>query len=114
MTEDYVKCVKCGFCRSCCPVFKVLLTEVDSPRGKAILMQKDFLDSLFYNCTLCKACKETCPLDLDIDVSKVREKLVKENVVTEANEKMIKNLRESGNPYGKIEQGKKPKDLHCC
>ena len=114
MTEDWAKCVKCGFCRSCCPVFSVLMSEVDSPRGKAILMQKDFLDELFYNCTLCKACKFTCPLSLDIDVAEIRQKLVKNGITTEANEKMIKNIREFGNPFGKVEKGKKPKDLYCC
>jgi len=114
MTEDWEKCVKCGFCRACCPVFKVNLTEVDSPRGKAILAQKDILSPLFYDCTLCKACKEFCPLKLDIDASKIREKLVKQGITTERNEKMIQNLREFGNPFGKVEEGKKPKDLYCC
>jgi Fe-S oxidoreductase len=108
------KCSLCGFCKFNCPTYKASLNEKNGPRGRAVMLKNNFSDTSFYNCTLCKACKVECPADVDLELNKVRENLVKKGVETEANKKMIENIRKYGNPFGKLEKGKIPKDLYCC
>ena len=111
---DINKCSLCGLCKAHCPVYRVLLRETKGPRGKVILIKKDVLDKLFYDCTLCDSCKIECPAGINLDIRKMRERLVKKGIETEANKKMIKNMRKFGNPFGKLEKGKMPKELYCC
>ena len=40
--------------------------------------------------------------------------LVEKGIETEKNKEMIKNIREFGNPFGKLEKDKKIKELFCC
>lgn len=103
-------------CKANCPVFSVKKTEIDSPRGKAILKKHKKEDTVFYECTLCGACHVLCASDVELDseIRKEREKLAEKGKVPESVKKMIKNVREHGNPYGKVEKGKLPKDLYCC
>ena len=110
------KCSNCGMCKTVCPVFKVLLEETSSSRGRANLIKKDLMDSVFYVCSLCGACDIACPagIKLSEEIKKMRTKMVEANIETKPNKEMMKNFREHGNPYGKIEKGKKPKDLYCC
>ena len=69
MTEAVDKCVHCGFCLATCPTYKVLGEEMDSPRGRIILMKEvlegqQVLDSaLPYvdRCLGCLACVTACP-----------------------------------------------------
>lgn len=108
------KCIECGLCKANCPVFKSVLIETTSPRGKAMLIKEKVLDKVFYQCTLCKACKIECPMSLDLEFEKIREKLIKHNIETDVNKKMIKNIRQYSNPFGKIDKDKIPKELYCC
>src|SRR5580704_11493581 len=62
-------CVHCGFCLPTCPTYVVLGEEMNSPRGRIILMKgalegrltveetKPFLDC----CLGCLACETSCP-----------------------------------------------------
>jgi len=95
------KCIYCGMCVSSCPVFKILRNEKVSPRGKAIMIDNEFLDKMFYACTLCGNCRKNCPVDVDLKLREFREKLVKEGFETNAGKEMKKNLKEFGNPFGK-------------
>ena len=113
-TTDVENCSLCGFCKVNCPVFKATMNEASSPRGRAIQIKKDCITQDFYNCSICKACITECPASVDLDIEGCREKLVKEGKETEANKKMIENIRKYGNPFGKVEKGKIPKDLYCC
>jgi len=108
-------CIKCGMCKSLCPVFKILREEKVSPRGQSILLQEKILDEIAFKCNLCRACEEKCPLDLKIcdAILKAREALVLRGKGLESNEEMIKNIRETGNPFGKDEPNKDGK-LYCC
>ncbi|MCW1296942.1 MAG: (Fe-S)-binding protein [Candidatus Parvarchaeota archaeon] len=110
------KCSRCGFCKVNCPIFRVMLSETLSPRGKMILLKKEIMDEVFYICALCKSCEENCPAEIKIseEIKKIREKLIKNKKETEANKKMIENIRKFGNPFGKIEEGKIPRELYCC
>ena len=113
MTTNKTECLMCGLCKYNCPVFKVTLKETLSPRGKAVLIKKGVYDkNVFYMCSLCKACEETCPVKVDIGIRKARENLVSQRKETEANKKMMINIKKYGNPFGK--PGEKPKDLYCC
>ncbi len=109
-------CSNCGLCKSLCPVFRVLLEETKGARGRAVLAKLDINDDIYYLCTLCGACKITCPAGIDLpeEIKKMRIKMVSLGAETEASKKMIENIRKYGNPYGKVEKGKIPKELYCC
>jgi glycolate oxidase iron-sulfur subunit len=62
-------CVHCGFCLPTCPTYQVLGEEMDSPRGRIILM-KNSLENRFPiqealpfidRCLGCMACVTACP-----------------------------------------------------
>jgi len=114
VSEIVEKCVKCGMCKSICPVFNIIREETIGPRGKTMILEKEIYDKIVYECSLCKACEEKCPLDLKLcdAFRKARKVLVEEKKETKENKEMIKNIRESGNPFGK-DIGKKRK-LYCC
>ncbi|MBL7100479.1 MAG: (Fe-S)-binding protein [Nanoarchaeota archaeon] len=115
MTESK-KCTECGLCRNSCPLFILLKKETISPRGKAKLLKENINDEIFFACTLCKSCTVACPLGLELgkEFIEQRAKLEKENKTTKANKLLIENVRKYGNPLGKIEEGKIPKELFCC
>lgn len=68
--EELKKCVKCGECRSNCPVFLEILGEPASPRGRLALVKQlqegkikpsaELADKLS-SCLLCKTCAVNCP-----------------------------------------------------
>lgn len=69
-------CVHCGFCLSTCPSYRVLGTEMDSPRGRIYLMDalnQGEIDltpavvSHFDSCLGCLACTTTCPSGVQYD-----------------------------------------------
>lgn len=63
------KCVHCGFCLPTCPTYDVLGQEMDSPRGRILLMKEVLegnLDSAqagthIDRCLGCLACETSCP-----------------------------------------------------
>lgn len=69
MARAVEKCVHCGFCLPTCPTYQVLGEEMDSPRGRIILMksvlEKDLNleEALPYidHCLGCLACVAACP-----------------------------------------------------
>ncbi|WP_008316778.1 (Fe-S)-binding protein [Leptolyngbya sp. PCC 6406] len=69
-------CVHCGFCLTTCPSYRVLGTEMDSPRGRIYLM--DALNKgevplspaaveHFDSCLGCLACTTACPSGVQYD-----------------------------------------------
>jgi glycolate oxidase iron-sulfur subunit len=69
-------CVHCGFCLSTCPSYRVLGTEMDSPRGRVYLMDAlnngeidltPVVVSHFDSCLGCLACTTTCPSGVQYD-----------------------------------------------
>ncbi len=107
-------CIECGLCREVCPIFTVLRQEHISPRGLAILAEREIASVVFYQCTLCRTCREVCPVEHDPDGENIRAWLVSQGVETEANRTMIANIRKYGNPFGPLEEGEIPKVLTCC
>jgi len=69
MARAVETCVHCGFCLATCPTYQVLGEEMDSPRGRIVLMKTalegelpiessmQFVD----RCLGCLACVTTCP-----------------------------------------------------
>ncbi len=109
-------CSLCGMCRQSCPVFRAARSETATPRTKALMVKNCVSDRLIYACSLCKACVAACPAKVNLDeaMEKARKDLVKKGIETEANKRMIRNIREFGNPFGKVEKGSSPKELYCC
>ena len=69
MAGAVASCVHCGFCLSTCPTYATMAEEMDSPRGRILLM-KEALEGkteieavLPYidNCLGCEACTTACP-----------------------------------------------------
>jgi glycolate oxidase iron-sulfur subunit len=69
MGEAVDNCVHCGFCLATCPTYKVLGEEMDSPRGRIILMKESLEGRIELNAALpyidrclgCMACVTACP-----------------------------------------------------
>ena len=73
------RCINCGMCNGVCPVLRILRKEWNSPRGLCILLNQDIFEKVLYDCTLCKACEDNCPLKLNLcdTFIKARNVLVK-------------------------------------
>jgi len=108
-------CIKCGMCKSICPVFKTLREESVSPRGKAIILSDKILDKIIFQCNLCGGCEKKCPLGVKVPeaIRKAREAMVLKGRGLKSNEEMIDNVRKTGNPFGKMSEKDKEK-LYCC
>jgi glycolate oxidase iron-sulfur subunit len=69
MAHAIEKCVHCGFCLAACPTYAVLSEEMDSPRGRIMLMKSALEGTLTVEETLphidrclgCVACMPACP-----------------------------------------------------
>lgn len=69
MARAVSTCVHCGFCLAACPTYRVLGEEMDSPRGRIVLMKQaledelNVADALPYidRCLGCLACETACP-----------------------------------------------------
>jgi len=115
-SEVFDKCIKCGMCKGLCPVFKVLMEERVSPRGHAIVLSDKILDEAVFECNLCKACEETCPLNIKVcdGILKAREALVLKGNGLKGNDEMIENVKKTGNPFGEGGGDLDPDKLYCC
>jgi iron-sulfur cluster protein len=123
--EEILYYINCGACLYFCPVYRQIFENYGykyfGGRGVSLIsfifgMEKAVERGLFY-CTTCSACKEQCPLSIDIPslIRKVRETSVKKNLTTKTNLEMIENLESVGNPFGEaIKEKEIPDKLYCC
>ncbi len=68
--EKISTCIHCGLCLDKCPTYRILGTEMDSPRGRVYLikavnegrlaMTPNFIEHM-YLCLDCRACETACP-----------------------------------------------------
>lgn len=74
--QQLVKCIRCGTCRSVCPVFKETDNENTTARGKVKLIEAvadgkleltPALQARMSKCLLCKACVSGCPSGVKTD-----------------------------------------------
>ncbi len=73
--EQIMKCVRCGKCRSVCPVFAEIRNETAAPRGHVFMVEmlrdgkveasQQVYDRLS-NCLMCETCSVNCPSGIDI------------------------------------------------
>lgn len=73
--EQLIKCVRCGRCRTVCPVFAEIKKETAAPRGHVFMVQmlkngevdptSAIMDRLT-NCLMCETCSINCPSGIDI------------------------------------------------
>src|SRR6476620_2228209 len=69
MTRTVETCVHCGFCLAACPTYHELGQEMDSPRGRIVLMKEVLEGKLEWTaaqphidrCLGCLACEPACP-----------------------------------------------------
>ena len=69
MADAVSSCVHCGFCLPACPTYRVLGEEMDSPRGRIVLMKEVLEGGLTLDeaaphldrCLGCLACESACP-----------------------------------------------------
>src|SRR4028118_758772 len=70
-------CVHCGFCLPTCPTYVLWNEEMDSPRGRIVLMSEglqpdselsDTMVNHFDNCLGCMACVTACPSGVRYDL----------------------------------------------
>ena len=69
MARAVTTCVHCGFCLAACPTYKVMGEEMDSPRGRIVLMKQALEGELTLEdarpyvdrCLGCLACETACP-----------------------------------------------------
>ena len=69
MKEPIETCVHCGFCLPTCPTYSTMGDEMNSPRGRILLMKETLegkmnpseIDPFVDNCLGCLACVTSCP-----------------------------------------------------
>src|SRR5688500_724884 len=69
MAHAVQTCVHCGFCLAACPTYRELGQEMDSPRGRIVLMKQVLEGQLDWSaaqphidrCLGCLACEPACP-----------------------------------------------------
>lgn len=69
MADAVSRCVHCGFCLAACPTYRELGQEMDSPRGRIVLMKEVLEGTLPWEaarthvdrCLGCLACEPACP-----------------------------------------------------
>jgi len=73
--EQIMKCVRCGKCRSVCPVFAELRYESAAPRGHGFMVQmlrdgvvkpSEEVSKRLIHCLMCENCSAKCPSGIDI------------------------------------------------
>ncbi len=73
--EQIMKCVRCGKCRSVCPVFAEIRNETAAPRGHVFMVQmlrdgvvepSDAVNDRLTSCLMCETCSVNCPSGIDI------------------------------------------------
>jgi glycolate oxidase len=116
--NEILVCVKCGFCRSGCPVFGETALESTNARGKVILAynlltgklepSQELADKL-YQCTTCMNCTITCPSQIKVPdiVESIRAYLVECGYAHESHKKITENIKEFHNPFGEDEKARK-------
>ncbi|UFP95231.1 (Fe-S)-binding protein [Gloeobacter morelensis] len=102
-------CVHCGFCLATCPSYRVLGTEMDSPRGRIYLMDalnegqiplSQTTAGHFDSCLGCLACVSTCPSGVQYDqlIAATRPQ-VERNVDRSVPERLLRALIFNLLPY---------------
>lgn len=107
LTEEIDKCVKCGTCRSVCPIFKIGGREPASTRGRLALVGSYVRGEVgltegyvrqVKDCTMCGACTSNCPSRVDTPriIAAAREDLAEKQGTPAVASMVFKNLKSPG------------------
>jgi Fe-S oxidoreductase len=99
--EIVAPCNTCGLCKALDPHFRVERDEPLSPRGRAILFSQSKFDKSLFDLPLSGICKETCPLNIDIDQAtrKARKILNLRGKSLKDNKEILKKIENNENPF---------------
>ncbi|VVB68488.1 CoB--CoM heterodisulfide reductase iron-sulfur subunit D [uncultured archaeon] len=108
--KEINRCVRCGTCRSVCPVFEESGWESANTRGRILLTRglargleadSDVLDSL-NSCTTCGICTDNCPAGVNPPrlIESARRELVGQGIMTREQAALSRNIFESANTFG--------------
>jgi glycolate oxidase iron-sulfur subunit len=108
MANAVSKCVHCGFCLASCPTYQTLGEEMDSPRGRIVLMKAALEGGLTVEETLpfidrclgCLACVTACPSGVPYqDLLMPYRELAEERRSRPAAQNVARRLAERTLPY---------------
>ena len=108
MTNAIESCVHCGFCLAACPTYQELGQEMDSPRGRIILMKEVLEGKLTWEaaqphvdrCLGCLACEPACPSGVPYrDLISPFRALAKKHFQRSPGEKLARWLSAQTVPY---------------
>ncbi len=124
--EDLLRCINCGACINFCPVYNQKGSHYGGEgyigsKGIIFTAIQDSLKSArrsgSFNCTLCGACSENCPMKIELHekVRKIRAEQEIKGIQSLANKEMLEKIKKDGNPFGKnANDNKIPDKLYCC
>lgn len=103
------QCVRCGSCRTFCPVFEESGWESANTRGRIMILKgltcglladSQILDSL-NTCTTCGICTENCPAGVNPPeiIESARRQLVRSGKMTRQQADLSRNIYASGNTF---------------
>jgi len=109
-----LKCMRCGECRSVCPVFQTTGIDTYSARGRMILVKgvietrldlSSRLLASIYSCTTCRACEVVCSAGVDVVdvIQNFRTVLTQKNIVLTEHKTFSDHIKKYGNPFGRSE-----------
>lgn len=112
--RSILKCVRCGTCRSVCPIFDVVGWESSSSRGRMLVahgisqgleVDEGVLNSLNM-CTTCGICEQLCPSGAAPPkvVENTRHQLVLKGKMTQAQKDIASRANELGNTLGETRE----------
>ncbi len=106
------RCMRCGFCRASCPVFKETKNEGSVARGKLqtllALLEGEIPASekallRLFECTTCDACSLACPAGVEVSplIEEARRRYFAK-LELPLHEWKVEITREMGNPFGEV------------
>lgn len=114
LKNDIYYCIRCGFCRSVCPVVSEKdMEESSGPRGRMILIRglitreikpSSRVTEKMYMCTGCAYCRLKCPPGLEVDniVLAARRDLFSLGLpIPEGHLEVLSSLKSNGNPFSR-------------
>jgi len=101
--DNFTHCVKCGTCKTVCPVFIATGKESGVARGKIALLEELYKSEnsfsektyeILSSCVVCGSCQYVCPRDVEyLDIIEMaREKAVLEGKIPLMKKVMLKGL----------------------
>lgn len=102
------RCVKCALCLTSCPVYKEVLMEPASPRGKLQLAKafskgdislSDYSQDIFAKCLLCGACSLACPSGVELRkiFLNMRDEIVQKRGLPPTMKRLVQSLEVNRN-----------------